>query len=176
MRLFAIVALIVLSGAALEAAGPPELGFPLHCALGEDCWIVNYVDVDAVAESVADFQCGRQTYDQHDGTDSAVRDWRSMEAGVDVIAAAPGTVIRIRDGETDRVRTRAELSEIQKAGRECGNGVLLDHGDGWRTIYCHMKQGSIPVAKGETVDAGRKLGEVGHSGFVEFPHLHIGVL
>jgi len=38
-----------------------------------------------------------------------------------------------------------------------------------------MKRGSIVVKDGDEVGAGQKLGEVGHSGYVEFPHLHITV-
>ena len=170
-------ALVCLAAAMrLGYADGPELALPIACSPGTDCWVVNYVDIDPAKGSVSDFQCGRRSYDQHKGTDFAIRDWRTMEAGVNVIAAAAGSVIRVRDGETDRQRTRVELEQIQKAGRECGNGVLIGHGDGWQTLYCHMKQGSISVQAGEKVDAGRKLGEVGHSGFVEFPHVHISVL
>jgi len=158
-----------------EDAPPPKLGFPAKCTRGEDCWIVNYVDVLENKGEISDFQCGARTYDDHKGTDIAIRDLKAMEAGVDVIAAAPGKVLRVRDGETDKVRTREELTEIQKSGRECGNGVLVGHGGGWQTIYCHMRQGSIVVKPGQQVEAGTKLGLVGHSGFVEFPHVHIGL-
>ena len=61
------------------------------------------------------------------------------------------------------------------ADRECGNGVVIDHGGGWETQYCHMKLGSIRVAPGQAVDAGGVLGEIGLSGMTEFPHLHFSV-
>jgi murein DD-endopeptidase MepM/ murein hydrolase activator NlpD len=60
-------------------------------------------------------------------------------------------------------------------GRECGNGVRIDHGDGWETQYCHMKRGSIRVAVDEDVGRGQPLGLVGLSGRTEFPHLHVHV-
>jgi hypothetical protein len=163
------------------AAGPdvaaqgPVLGLPVACTIGEDCWVVNYVDTDPAPGRAADFRCGPLTYDAHKGTDIAIRDWAAMQRGVDVVAAADGTVLRARDGMPDRVLSREERQELLQRDRACGNGVFLDHGAGWRTIYCHMKNGSIAVAAGETVQAGRKLGEVGHSGAVEFPHLHLGV-
>ena len=61
------------------------------------------------------------------------------------------------------------------AGRECGNGVVLAHGDGWETQYCHMRRGSIAIQVGERVERGTRLGLVGLSGNTEFPHLHLTV-
>lgn len=156
--------------------GAPQLDLPAACTLGEDCWIVNYLDVDPDPDTAADFRCGSQSYDGHKGTDIAIRDWVAMERGVDVLAAADGTVLRRRDGMDDRELSRAELQELLKENRACGNGVFLDHGGGWQTIYCHMKKGSIIVKPGDKVRTGQKLGQVGHTGFVEFPHIHIGVM
>lgn len=153
----------------------PVFDLPIACTPGADCWVVNYVDVLAEKDDVADFRCGTRSYEGHKGTDIAVRDLKAMEAGVDVIAAAPGKVLRVRDGEADKVRTREELAEVQKSGRECGNGVLVEHGGGWQTMYCHMREGSIVVHSGDNIASGAKLGLVGHSGFVEFPHVHLGV-
>jgi hypothetical protein len=71
--------------------------------------VVNYVDTDAAPERFADFRCGRRTYDGHDGTDFAVRDQLAMEQGVKVLAAADGTVLRLRDGIRDGNATREEI-------------------------------------------------------------------
>jgi hypothetical protein len=66
--------------------------------------VVNYLDTDPSPERFADFRCGRRTYDGHDGTDFAVRDAMAMEQGVDVLAAADGTVLRLREGVRDGSR------------------------------------------------------------------------
>jgi peptidase M23-like protein len=61
------------------------------------------------------------------------------------------------------------------AGREAGNSVVIEHGEGWETQYAHLRKGSVAVRPGDTVRRGQKLGLVGLSGSTEFPHLHFEV-
>jgi murein DD-endopeptidase MepM/ murein hydrolase activator NlpD len=61
------------------------------------------------------------------------------------------------------------------AGKECGNGVLVEHEGGWRTQYCHMAKGSVRVKVGDQLTAGQPIGRVGLSGDTEFFHLHFTV-
>ena len=60
-------------------------------------------------------------------------------------------------------------------GRECGNGVRIDHGAGWTTWYCHLRRGSLRVKEGNQVAVGQPLGLVGLSGDTSFPHVHFDV-
>ena len=143
---------------------------PLACDLQNDCFIQQYVDHDP-ASSFSDFTCGPLSYDGHKGTDFALPSLERMAEGVDVLAAATGTVVAIRDGVSDVIFSGS--GDVD--GRECGNGVLLHHPGGWETQYCHMKEGSVIVAKGQSVEAGAVLGEVGLSGKTQFPHLHLSV-
>lgn len=147
-------------------AGAFELAFPADCSLGKTCYIQQYVDHDA-GPGAKDFSCGGLSYQGHDGTDIALPSVAAMAAGVGVLAAAAGTVKGVRDGIADFAPVIP--------GKECGNGVLVDHGDGWQTQYCHMKQGSVAVQMGETVGPGSVLGQIGQSGMAEFPHLHLAV-
>lgn len=143
---------------------------PVACTLGETCYIQHYVDHDPGPE-LRDFGCGTATYQGHDGTDFALPTLAAMQAGVEVLAAAPGRVRAVRDGETDG----AFAAGASVQDKECGNGVLIDHGGGWQTQYCHLKQGSVAVQPGTKVAAGARLGQVGMSGKAEFPHLHLAL-
>ena len=147
--------------------------FPLDCTLGETCWLMNYVDHDTRDGSVRDAKCEARSYDGHKGTDVAIRDWSSTAQGVAIIAPAAGVVLGVRDGESDQFPTEAQKALIKKRGRECGNGVRIDHGQGWVTQFCHMKKGSVSVAYGAEIAVGTKLGEVGMSGITDHPHVHM---
>lgn len=153
-------------------ADAPRFGLPIDCRVGEACFVQNYVDEDP-GPGWRDHACGTLSYDGHDGTDIRLPDYVMMDRGVAVLAAAAGTVLRVRDGMED-----VNVDIIGRAAvmdRGAGNAVILDHGDGWQTAYLHMRKGSVAVRPGQRVEAGQRLGLVGLSGLTEFPHVHFGV-
>jgi murein DD-endopeptidase MepM/ murein hydrolase activator NlpD len=151
------------------AAQDISLRLPVACEIGRSCFIQHYVDRDPSPAS-QDYQCGTLTYDNHNGTDIRVPTLAAQKAGVDVLAAADGRVLRGRDGMEDVSITGRGRESVANA--ECGNGLVIDHGGGWETQYCHMAKGSLSVKAGDTVKAGDRIGRIGLSGATEFPHLH----
>ncbi|MDK3073728.1 M23 family metallopeptidase [Sedimentitalea sp. JM2-8] len=168
----AALAAVILSLAAPVAAGDFVLDLPIGCDLGETCHIQHFVDRDP-GKGAMDFRCGHMTYDGHKGTDFALATLADMRRGVDILTAAPGVVTAQRDGMPDMAFDDGNAAQVE--GRECGNGVVIEHEGGWETQYCHMKSGSIAVSEGDRLSAGAVLGQVGLSGKTTFPHLHLSV-
>ncbi|RME63581.1 MAG: LysM peptidoglycan-binding domain-containing protein [Caldilineae bacterium] len=54
-----------------------------------------------------------------------------------------------------------------------GNMVMIDHGNGYVTLYGHMN--SIFVRQGENVAKGEQIGTVGNTGNSTGPHLHFEI-
>ena len=164
---------LALGGARVPRADPPlRLVLPLACRLGQDCAVQNYMNDGSDADP-KDYLCRWRTYPGHNGTDFRIQSLAAMRSGVPVLAAASGRVLRVRDGVPDAsVRDRGPAAV---ANEECGNGVVIGHGRGWETQYCHLRQGSLKVRPGAHVRAGQAIGLVGLSGDTEFPHVHLTV-
>ena len=177
---FALLALAAVGTAPVSAqttaeptAPPPAFHLPLACPDGLSCPVQNYVDRDGGPE-VLDYACGGMSYDGHDGTDFRLPTVAAMTAGVPVVAAAAGTVLRARDGIENHDGSDAAVAASVTAGRECGNGLVVDLGGGWETQYCHLSPG-LAVKEGDTVAVGQTLGTVGMTGAAAFPHVHFEV-
>ncbi len=100
-----------------------------------------------------------------------------------------GTVVAAEDGWPER-KTVHLLSDLFVVLRNeyffdekktadlrpvTGNFVIIEGRDCFALI-AHARTGSIRVAKGERVDIGQKLCEVGHSGNSTAPHLHFHLM
>jgi murein DD-endopeptidase MepM/ murein hydrolase activator NlpD len=89
---------------------------------------------------------------------------RSMHTGVDW-SADIGT--RINAARSGRVVSVANWPSLW------GNYIIIQHDDGFQSLYAHLSKFS--VRKGQYVDQGQKIGEVGNTGRSSGAHLHFGV-
>src|SRR4051794_21454427 len=101
LRLLALAGGLLAGFVAGRAIAQPALDVPVACRMWQECFVQNYYDDDAAASSFKDYTCGSLGYDTHNGTDFRVPTMAEMRKGVDVVAAAAGTVVRLRDGVAD---------------------------------------------------------------------------
>jgi len=81
------------------------------------------------------------------------------------IAAALGTAVRA-----------AENGVVAYAGNEVkgmGNLIIIQHSDGWMTVYAHLD--SMSVRRGTKVAVGDTIGKIGKTGKVDTPQLHFEI-
>lgn len=161
------------SGYGITTNPPIELILPASCRLEENCWFVNYPDIDTT-EGIKDYNNGIFTYNGSFGTEIAIQSLLQMQKGIPVVAAQDGTVIFTTNNFKDNLPLAQGINVNEMPF--CGNSVVLEHGLGWQTVYCHLKKGSVSVKKGDFIRKGNKIAEVGASGRAVFPHLYFAVL
>ena len=157
-----------------KSAMATTFSWPLKMANSlNDCsyyYIGNYVDQDTTSPGIKDWNCGSVTYDGHRGNDictSPYPFYKMDNNQVEVIAAAPGTIVNKVDGNFDKNCA---------ANNSTANYIIIQHADGSVALYWHMKKNSLTAKTvGQTVVTGEYLGVVGSSGSSSGPHLHFEV-
>jgi murein DD-endopeptidase MepM/ murein hydrolase activator NlpD len=126
--------------------------------------------------------------------DAALNNWRSAELdGVSLSKPVPGSHSssfgsrRFFNGEARSPHSGMDISAnagvpilAPRAGVVTaigdyyfnGNTVIVDHGQGYVSMYCHLSE--IGVEEGQTLSVGESLGLVGATGRVTGAHLHFG--
>jgi len=79
--------------------------------------------------------------------------------GTPLYAAESGTVTKVSTGSW---------------GGGYGNHIVIDHGNGLKTLYAHMNV--VYVSEGQWVGRGENIGEMGNTGRSTGPHVHFEVI
>ena len=83
--------------------------------------------------------------------------------------------VDLASNKGNKIKTMAK-GKVIRSGQSSGYGILveIDHGNGFKTRYAHLNRAY--VKKGEYVEQGDTIAEVGSSGRSTGPHLHYEVL
>lgn len=87
-----------------------------------------------------------------------------LHPGIDLAATKGSPVYAIMGGQ---------VSEIKRDRFGFGNHVLVDHGNGLKSLYAHLSK--IEVKEGETITNQTIVGLLGSTGWSTGPHLHLQV-
>ncbi len=128
----------------------PQFSFsvPVDCEGNKGCFIHKYFNRGG--SSVRDWGCGTNTYynssyGSHFGTD-IYTEGQDIE-NRSVLAAAEGEVVLAEGGY-----------------QFWGYVVIINHGNGFASMYAHLKPGSIIVSRGQQLSCGQQIATVGDSG------------
>lgn len=86
--------------------------------------------------------------------------WGRMHTGIDLGAPTGTPVGASKDGVVASAQPHGGYGLL----------VILEHDDGVRTYYAHLTR--FAVARGDTVEQGERIGDVGNTGNSTGPHLH----
>jgi hypothetical protein len=89
---------------------------------------------------------------------------KKMHSGIDFTAPVGTEVFATGDGV---------VSNIDRTTRGRGNTIIIDHGNGYQTVYSHLD--GFNVQQGKSVKRGDVIAWVGNSGLSTAPHLHYEV-
>ena len=87
-----------------------------------------------------------------------------MHDGIDLMLPIGAPVFAVSQGVVRTVREDHEVS---------GNAITLDLPGGWTAFYAHLS--AVYVEEGEAVHRGQYIGDVGDTGRVTGPHLHLSI-
>ncbi|MCI9586164.1 MAG: peptidoglycan DD-metalloendopeptidase family protein [Bacilli bacterium] len=112
-------------------------------------------------------------------TDEVVtQSYSSYHKAIDVVGEGHSVsdVIAVSDGTVEiAVSTVTTNNQNARGTASYGNFVKIKHDDGTKSLYAHLKPGSVSVKAGERISKGDKIGTMGNTGNAHGVHLHFEV-
>lgn len=84
-----------------------------------------------------------------------------------------GVDLDSRSGTTIYASAGGKVTTIRGWGGGYGNHIIINHGNGFSTLYGHMA--SFSVGSGQTVQAGQVIGTMGSTGWSTGTHVHFEI-
>lgn len=85
--------------------------------------------------------------------------------GTDFAAPRGRTIYAAADGKVEFVGRRGGY----------GKTIIINHGNGYKTLYAHQNAYAKGIKRGQRVKKGDHIGYVGSTGLSSGPHLHLGL-
>ena len=120
-----------------------------------------------------DFRVVNEMGEEYINNGINISDWFTYAKSV--YSTASGTVVDAGDGSVDSNVGSIAFSyeEVPKNPKIMfGNYIIIQHADSTYSSFFHLKNGSVKVHKGDTIEKGQLLGKIGNSGDSFRPHLH----
>jgi len=87
-----------------------------------------------------------------------------MKRGTKILAARDGVVVRVKED--------GNKGGLNKKYRPYGNNIVIQHADGSRAGYWHLRHNGALVNVGDSVKQGQVIALSGKTGYAALPHLH----
>lgn len=105
-------------------------------------------------------------------------DYTNSHQALDIVGAGhtSSDVIAISDGVVEMVVNNVKYTNHKAKGNATyGNFVKIRHDNGKKSLYAHLKYGSVSVRLGDRISKGEKIGTMGATGNAYGTHLHFEV-
>lgn len=89
----------------------------------------------------------------------------NMKKGTKITAIREGVVVRVKEDGTK--------GGLKSKYRSHGNNIVIQHPDGSRAGYWHLKHNGALVNVGDSVKKGQVIALSGKTGYALVPHLHL---
>ena len=136
--------------------------------IGDDYFDAVEKDMNRLAESLEATPLGKPASggisSRYGYRKSPFSDVREFHGGIDFRGKVGDSVVATARGVVEKAKRASDY----------GNHIVIRHRKGYKTLYAHLSK--IDVKRGQRIEAGEKIGEIGSTGRSSGPHLHYEII